>query len=441
MSKLEAIKFTNQWVKDLAYTDNARRYYRDALEQGFGVYITQNGCKTFYLRKRIKGRDERLIIGSASILTVDKARKLAREMKSQIEEGLDPVAERRKDLFRKLTFGAHCKDYIELYSKKHKKSWQHDQRDIDRFFSIWFHRRLNEISRFDVQKKYQQITEENGLFQANRTLERLKTIYNKAIEWGWQGDNPARNIKRHREKARERFIQPEEMPYLIQALTTEPSRTARDYFWMLLLTGVRKTNMLMMRWDEINWKRETWRIPDTKNGESLTLPLMDKAISILKDRLEQSSSEWVFPSELDSEKHFINVKRAWRRIVLRATIYQWYENDALKPIIDECQALLPKDNYNSYWMQLIRARAAKAGIELDTGLLDTRIHDIRRTFGSYQAINGTNMLVIGRSLGHRCEKSTRVYAKLSLDPVRASIKQATDVMLGVRPLTVLNSHE
>jgi integrase len=431
MALTKAFLLTDEWIIDAPIPLPTKRFYfADSQEKGLGLYTTPNGAKTFYIRKRIKGRDERIIIGSAEVISVEKARLKAKDIKVQISEGLDPAAERKRAIFKELTLGAHCKDYMEIYSKLHKKSWAHDQRDIDRFLSPWFHRRMIDITRQEVQKLYQKITEENGLFQANRSLERFKAIYNKAIEWGWQGDNPARLIKRHREKIRERFIQPEEMPYLIQALNTEPSITARDYFWMLLLTGARKTNMLMMRWEEINWKRETWRIPETKNGESVLLPLMDKAVSILKERQQHVIGDWVFPSIRDGEKHFINAKRAWRRIVLRATIYQWYEDDRLKPIIDECKALLAKDNYNNYWIKLIRERAAQEGIELPTGLLDTRIHDIRRTFGSYQAINGSNLLVIGRSLGHKCQKSTLVYARLSLDPVRASIKQATDVMLG-----------
>jgi integrase len=434
MPKKQAIIFTDEWVKSISFPIKGRGYYSDALEKGFGLYTTPNGVRTFYLRKRIKGRDERIIIGSAELLSVEKARLKAKLIKEQISEGLDPAAERKRAIFKELTLGVHCKEYIEIYSKHHKKTWKHDQRDIDRFFSPWFHRRMGDITRFEVQKLYQMICKEHGIFQANRTLERLNGIYNKAIEWGWEGQNPAKKIKRHRETQRERFIQPEEMPFLIQSLNNEPSVTARDYFWMLLFTGARKTNMLMMRWEEINWKRETWRIPDTKNGESILLPLLDRAINLLKERLEFSQSEWVFPSKRNPGQHFVNAKRAWRRIITRATIYQWYEEDQLKVIIDECQSLLPKDNYNNQWMRTIRERAKQEGIELPIGLMDTRLHDIRRTFGSYQAINGTNLLVIGRSLGHKCQKSTLVYARLSLDPVRSSIKNATDVMLGTATL-------
>ena len=57
-----------------------------------------------------------------------------------------------------------------------------------------------------------------------------------------------------------------------------------------------------------------------------------------------------------------------------------------------------------------------------------RIHDIRRTFGSYQALTGASLPVIGKSLGHKSMKSTQIYARLNLDPVRTSIEKATEAM-------------
>jgi len=435
MPTTDTITFTPEWVQSLPVPVTGRSYYKDTDLSDLALYTTSKGAKTFFIRKRVKGRDERIIIGSAKIFSIEKARTKAREIAEQIAEGLDPVAEKRKQLFNQITLRIHCRDYIDMYSKKHKKTWAHDQRDMDRFFSQWYDRRLGDVSRFEVQKLYYKIAEENGPYQATRTIERLKTIYNKAIEWGWQGDNPARKIKTFREKSRERFIQPEEMPFLIQSLNDEPSETARDYFWMLLLTGARKTNMLTMRWDQINWQRQTWRIPDTKNGDSVLLPLLGRAVAILKKRQKVSTTEWVFPSTRNDEKHFINAKRAWRRIIRRATIYQWRADEALRPIVDACETMLAKETYLGYWMHLIKERAAQEELVLPVGLMDTRLHDIRRTFGSYQAINGSNLLVIGRSLGHKCQKSTLVYARLSLDPVLASIKQATEAMFSACNLT------
>lgn len=194
------------------------------------------------------------------------------------------------------------------------------------------------------------IGKDSGLYQANRILERTRSIFNKAIEWGWRGTNPATGIKKFKEKSRDRFITAEEMPKFFKALEMEENKTARDFFKVLLLTGVRKSNALTMRWDQISFKEKTWRIPETKNGEPLTIPLNDP-------------------------------KKAWTRILERAEIK------------------------------------------------DLRMHDLRRTFGSWQAALGANGYIIGKSLGHKSQQSTAIYARLNLDPVRESADRAIEAML------------
>lgn len=54
------------------------------------------------------------------------------------------------------------------------------------------------------------------------------------------------------------------------------------------------------------------------------------------------------------------------------------------------------------------------------------------TFGSFQAIGGASLQVIGKSLGHKSHHSTEIYARLNLDPIRASIEKATDTMFALR---------
>jgi integrase len=64
----------------------------------------------------------------------------------------------------------------------------------------------------------------------------------------------------------------------------------------------------------------------------------------------------------------------------------------------------------------------------EAGIADLRIHDLRRTLGSWQAATGANSYIIGKSLGHRSQQSTAIYARLNLDPVRESVNKATDAM-------------
>ncbi len=425
----KTINFTKQTIEQLPVPEKGRVFYQDKKEKGLSLYITSHGTKTFFIRKRVRGRDERIIIGSPDYIPVEKARKQARILKGQIAEGLDPVLEKRKELSNQLTFGKHFGDYMELYSKVHKKSWRSDQREVTKYLSGWFKRRLCDISRFEVQKTHQRVFETNGLYQANRILERISAIYNKAIEWGWEGENPATRIKKYKEKSRDRFVQPSEMPYLLRALDEEFNQTAKDLFWILLLVGVRKTNALQMRWEQINWDHKTWRVPDSKNGETLLLPLVDRAIEILKRRKEFSNSDWVFPSDTNPVGHFVNIKRAWKRTLQKATIYYWSEDEKLRHIVEDAREELQNEYFVTMWIKLIRKKAENNGVKLPTGLMDIRLHDIRRTFGSYQAINGASLTIIGKSLGHKSSHATQIYARLNLDPVRASVEQATETML------------
>ena len=65
-----------------------------------------------------------------------------------------------------------------------------------------------------------------------------------------------------------------------------------------------------------------------------------------------------------------------------------------------------------------------------SGLKDLRIHDLRRTCGSWLALNGASQYIIAKQLGHKSPQSTAIYARLSLDPVRESLEQAVKLTNG-----------
>ncbi|MBN8532128.1 MAG: site-specific integrase [Alphaproteobacteria bacterium] len=270
-------------------------------------------------------------------------------------------------------------EFMERYSKKQKKSWHYDEREVNKFLSHWFQRKASSIARHEVQALHEKIHDENGLYQANRLLERIRAIYNKAIEWEWQGSNPTIGIKKFKEKSRDRFMKRDELPRFFEALSKEENETAKDYILVSLLTGARKSNVLAMRWREINFTTKEWRIPDTKNGEAHTVPLSDRLIEILKARHDAKSGEYVFPGS-GKNGHLADPKKAWKRVLDRA------------------------------------------------GITDLRIHDLRRTLGSWQAATGATTAIIGKVLGHKSPLATKIYERLDLDPVRAAVEMAQDAM-------------
>jgi len=116
----------------------------------------------------------------------------------------------------------------------------------------------------------------------------LRAMLNKAEEVGYRGDNPARGLKMFQETARDRFIQVGELEILFKALEAEP-QLFRAFFIMSLLTGARKSNVLAMRWVGLDLTTAYWRMPETKGGTTVVVPLVAPAISILERRRESTS--------------------------------------------------------------------------------------------------------------------------------------------------------
>jgi integrase len=259
---------------------------------------------------------------------------------------------------------------------------------FNRQLHVWRLRKLSDIRRMDITTLHARIGAKSGPYTANRVVSLLSAMFAKAIEWGWEGENPATRVKAFKEKRRERFLQPEELPAFFEALSKEANETLRDYFLLALFTGARRANVEAMRWEEINWHSDTWRIPDTKSGEAVTLALPPQAMVILKKRLAETKSQWVFPGD-GKTGHLVEPKTGWKRILTRANIK------------------------------------------------NLRIHDLRRTLGSWQAAQGTSLQIIGKSLGHKSLQATQVYAHLNLDPVRASVNNATDALFKNAPAGLL----
>ncbi|AZL15276.1 tyrosine-type recombinase/integrase [Rickettsiales endosymbiont of Stachyamoeba lipophora] len=382
-SKIQS--FTKKYLDELPNAEPGKRsYYKDSKVNGLEIMVTDKGNKSFKVTKKKNGRIIRVTIGTYPDISIENARKEAFHISAQIAQGINPNEEKHK-VKSEITFGEMFHQFMERYSKKHKKSWIYDEREVNKFCIHWFKRKASSITKQEIQQLHEKIGDINGKTQANRLLERIRAIYNKNIEWGWEAQNPTNGIKKFKEKSRDRFLQADELPRFFEALNEEENEIAKDYILISLLTGARKSNVLAMKWKEINFQAKTWRIPETKNGEALTIPLTDQALEILYQRQVDNlnagfkDSEFVFPSK-SSSGHLVDPKKAWKRVLEKARID------------------------------------------------DLRIHDLRRTLGSWQAATGATTAIIGKSLGHRSHQATRVYERLNIDPVRDSVERATKAM-------------
>jgi len=360
---------------------SGQAFLRDGVEQGLGLRITAAGARSFVWEGRAKGRVRRITIGQFPALTVLAARRKAREIKAAIAAGNDPANDRQEER-REITVKELCDIYLERHAKPHKRSWKEDARRINsRLIPRLGTRRLSDVRDADLHRLQEAVRHESGHFESNRTVVLLRTMFNLAREWRiFAAENPASRVKLFHEDSRERFLSPDELRRINQALLAEPSPYWRAYFPLTLMLGTRKAELLRARWADIDFDQATLRIPETKAGRSHLLPLPAAAIELLTHLPSYGTEAFVFPSQSAHDRHLVEPAKAWQRI---------------------------------------RARA---------GLKDVRIHDLRRTLGSWLAAEGYNTPLIGKALNHRNAASTAVYARLDLDPVRLALEQNSQRM-------------
>jgi len=276
-------------------------------------------------------------------------------------------------------------------------------------------------------------------YSANRALQLMRA----ALSHARVAPNPAAGIELHGEEKRDRFVEKHEMPWLVRSLVHE-SQDVSDMFTMMLLTGARRSSVIGMKLDEVPAPPgDRWHIPSSraKGGQAYTVPLVPEAAQIINRRRQAAGrhGEFVFPTMARSVKqasesgHITAPKRQWKRIVDRAdllllasAIAQHDNADAQKR---EREALEEAGERGlTVVLQEHRDRAKKLKLRIAT-LAGLRVHDLRRTAGSWMAAGNASLKIVGAALGHKSLASTEIYARLHDDPVREAMAKAASEML------------
>ncbi len=210
-------------------------------------------------------------------------------------------------------------------------------------------------------------------YEANRTLALLSKMFSLAIQWEMMNKNPAKGIERFRETKRDRFVKDHELPRLMKAIQEEPNPYIHGFFMLLLLTGARRSEVLTMRREDIDFEVPEWRIPDTKAGRIHFLPLTEGAVEVIESLPRVVGNPYVIVGR-NGKGHLKEPAKAWQRIRER------------------------------------------------TKLKDVRLHDLRRTVGSYMAMSGASLPLIGDVLNHTNPSTTQIYARFGNDASRVALE-------------------
>ena len=419
--------FTKEALTRLPLPKGGQRFtYHDAKTTGLQIRVTASGIKTFSVYRRIKsGEPERITLGRFPSMTVEQARKLTARVNTEIEDGANPATVKRA-IKGEPTLSEFFKEYGERHGQK-KKAWRDDQqRYRDYLEKPLGAKKLTMIERESIGRILADM-ERSGKSGAtvNNVRALASGLFGKAIEWSYLTINPVKGIKTRKTIKRDRFLQAAELPRFFVALGEEQNHTVRDYLLLSLLTGARRANVLAMRWDQLSLPEGIWRIPDTKNGTPQNVTLSPEALEILKSREETADGAFVFPGDGETG-HLVEPRKAWLRI---------FDRDELRQVtirIEAADGKFPPVEGEAASDTLARARKTAKGLKIDTEgcrIADLRIHDLRRTLGSWQAKQGASLAIIGKSLNHKNQQTTAIYARLDLDPVRASVNSATAAMM------------
>lgn len=317
-----------------------------------GVYLRNN---TYWLRYTVNGQR---VFESAGTRDRKTAELILKKRMVEIHEGkyFGKVKEVRISLIEGIG------EYLTL-TKAHKSSWTDDKAMLERFADFMgIQTHLQDIQKIDIERFRSHLLAE-GLSKArvNRYLANMKTFFNRMIEWGKAKTNPVRGIRFFHEDMRNRYLEVGQ----IQFLMDECSSRIRPIVQVALLTGLRKGDILDLKWSQIDFEsRKIW-IQQKKTDKPLIVHMSETLVAVLRGVAPHPDCPHVFNQ---------NGRHLGR--------YGWVRTDFIKAV-----------------------RAS--------GLSDFRFHDLRHTFATQQRFLGQDIALIKELMGHRSIRMTMRYSHVN----------------------------
>ena len=238
--------------------------------KGFGVRVHPGGAKSFIVNYRAGdgGRNapnKRVVIGRYGKVTPDQARRQAQKILGKVADGDNP-AEERAEARRMPTLGDAFEDYMAANPNRSKRTNEPYHYEAKRYLGDWLSRPLDAITRKDVETRFNSITADHGWSAANRAMSLLRSVYRRPCVDLDGLRNPgdlwlAGGGKFHRKTRRKISAPAEVLPCWRAGIEAEVHNPAiRDALWFGLYTGMRREEVLTLRWERINLAALTFRV-------------------------------------------------------------------------------------------------------------------------------------------------------------------------------------
>jgi len=319
---------------------------------------------TWYIDTCYKGKRVRKAVG--------RDRKLAESILKKVEVQLieNRYLEIKKE--ERTKFSELTKLFLGTYSKINKRSWKKDKVIINHLNKVFGHKCLYEINSKDIEEyKKMRISENVKLSTINRELACLRTILNKAKEWGLLHSAIPRIVLFKVDNQRIRYLTEPEAEKLIE-LSPEP---LKSIIILALNTGMRRGEIISLKWDNINFKDKMITLIDTKNKEKRIVWINNIVLETLSRIPRKTTSPFVFVGK-DGINHI-------------------------------------SEHYISH---LFEKMVKKAKIK------DFKFHDLRHTFASWLVMRGVNLKTVQELLGHKSFNMTLRYSHLAPEVKKQAVE-------------------
>ena len=314
-----------------------RTTYHDNNTIGLSIRVANTGLKTFIVRKKLNNKDTFSSVGHYPSTTINQARLKARDILSSIDEGVNPKLIRgdyssRNSITLQKVFDDYCvsKHNVKSSTMKNYTSI------FNTYLGDWKKKPLGEISRDMVEKRHRDIGQGNSKFyiasptRANTTMRLVRALFNYAM--GQYEDNKGEPLFLHnpvmritsqklwfKEKIRQSVVMKYDLKKWYEGVMNLPlqddnayidssAEVVRDFLIFAMFSGLRRNEVLEMKWSDIDFRNHSFTLEDTKNNESHSLPLNFKLDEVLERRKNDSNNPYIFQG-LKSNGHLHPPKR------------------------------------------------------------------------------------------------------------------------------------
>ena len=410
------VKFDDPTIRNLESKSSAYECMADK-EPGFGVRVHPSGNLTFFYQYKIDGKRRYLTLGNYPKLSLKNAREFYQAELAKVKalrrgsaDGVDPVVEKKRKQEQRMaaetahsqskTISELCKEYIEKYATKFKRSWREDERILNKeVIPLWGKRKAHDIKKRDIIVLVEAIVERGSPGMANNTFKIIRKMFNYAVEKDILQMSAANGVKLPAPlNSRERVLSQDEIKLFCSKLKSASiSEDIQCVIKLILLTAQRPGEVVGIHANEIDG--DWWTIPSdrAKNGKAHRVFLTASAKKIIEQSIDRVKANREIAQETTYEgyifpcPHKAKVKSIDRHAVSRAIA----KNIAWPLTDDKGNQLYLKDG--------------KPATENRLGIERLVPHDLRRTAATFMAQSGEMDEVIDAVLNHSKQGVIKVY--------------------------------